>query len=85
MDLSKVSTEDLQKELDRRGEATADRPQIKEHIHWDYVIKHAENMINNIIKNGNPGKYYRQYTFESVLEAIYGSNVWAWWNTYNDG
>lgn len=81
-DLQRYSKEDLIKELERR-EAKSKIPaplpdeQIKENLFKlkDSAIHSIEQHFNN-----NDHEDDDHYTWEAVIEAVYGKDVWKWWN-----
>ncbi len=44
---------------------------------WDRVIELAADALDEA---NNPDSDIESYIFEAVLEAVYGSDIWSWWN-----
>lgn len=57
------------------------KPQIKDNIDWVPVKVFASSIINDIAD----GSYHEdddneQYLYETVIESIYGKEIWDWMN-----
>lgn len=58
-------------------------PRKLEKPDFSKLIEHLEGGIESAIQNdGYPGKDFAHYTFEAAMEAVYGPNVWDWWNDH---
>lgn len=44
------------------------------------LAKYVRECAEGLAEDGYPGKDYEHYCFELALEAVYGKNVWKWWN-----
>ncbi len=79
--LAYISTEDLQRELDRRKNSV---PVKVENPDFTDVITLSQGYINDILWQGFPGDDMRNHVLvknrivEAVIQAVFGSNVWDW-------
>jgi hypothetical protein len=73
--LKDVSIEDMQKEIKRR---LTTLPKVNSNIDWSPIINMVKNeIISNTVKD------YEHYLFEAVMEAMFGVDIWEWWNNRN--
>lgn len=77
-DLSQFTEEQLEKELERRK---IKRPVLNSNPNFSQVIRLTEDLINDVLS----GEYhedndYKQYIYEEVMTALYGSTLWDFFN-----
>jgi hypothetical protein len=75
-DLTKISTEDLVAELERRHAETteAEVPRPLPTMDWNPVIKLCGYHLKTLQHQT------KQYIYEAAMEAVYGDGVWDWIN-----
>lgn len=49
---------------------------------WSRLIAHLEDGMKGVVGTGNPGKDFQHYVFEEAMAALYGPDVWDWWNRH---
>lgn len=75
--LSSLSTEELEKELERRkAEAESPVPKMLENPDLTKVKKFAQTIINDIGDNKGIDDDDEAYMLEEVLKAYFGENVY---------
>lgn len=82
MSLQNYTTQQLEQELEnRRIEREAPPPLRNPLPNFEYVIKIATEHIDDVA-TGEEKDYElsdtKQYIYEAVIEAIYGSEIWEW-------
>lgn len=75
--LREFSTEDLEKELERR-EYLIDPVDVMD---WSRVIKYAKEYIDTLDEEGYELKDFHHYMSEAVLETIYGKGIFKFINS----
>jgi len=73
--LEEFSDEELEEEL-RQREARKSIPVENPHPDWSIVKTSAKEYINGLAENGRSPRDIEHYIFESVIEALYGQEVW---------
>lgn len=60
----------------------ADKPSPVDEPDWDAIVKIAESIISDVACNNceESDEDNKQYMFETVMETIYGKEIWVWWN-----
>jgi hypothetical protein len=74
-ELNEFSDEELKEELERR-ELSKNKPTQNPNPDWSVVKENAEYYVNGLIEEGRPPKDMEHYIFESVINTLYGRNVW---------
>ncbi len=77
MSLQEYTDEDLKKELECREREA--KPTVIKNPDWADVIQMATDHIEEV-NNGNARELDTNYMFEGVLEALYGPDIWDWYN-----
>ena len=83
MSIEQFTEEQLLAELKRR-EQTKDRPRPLNNPDYSQLIKVTEAIFDSYQKDG----YFKDddhWCYESLMECLYGSNVFNWINKVNDG
>lgn len=82
MKLNELSTEELEKELERRKEEKRlkQKPIPKENIDFSEVIKLAQEDIDEIFEEHSSPEDIEEYIYEAVMECIYGKDIFNWIN-----
>lgn len=75
--VAQLSTEELEAELDRRRKKTP-QPLLEP----DFTLLHAMVLqgVHTSIMNQCEDDDFEHAVFETVMEAIYGKDFWAWRN-----
>jgi len=84
MSLKEYSEKELQQELNDRKQRKQDTPTPVEEPDYSDVFASAVEYITELSETGSEPKDYPQYVFETVMEAVYGKNVWDYINEIND-
>ena len=71
----------LQIELKASMENDVPKPQLV--IDWGALAIMCGEHINDV-KNGSVHHDDKHYIFETLLETVYGSNIWEWYNKQTD-
>jgi len=79
MSLKEYSTEDLRKELTRREEESSAAAPL-EKIDWQPVIDLVIDGVDTMRNECYEPKDFEHYVYEAVMEAVYGKDVWKWYN-----
>lgn len=80
MTIRDYSDYELQAELKRRAENKRPIPQPLASIDWNLVEEHAINAVEYVSEtSGELPKALEAMLFESVMEAVYGPEIWDWW------
>jgi len=77
MKLEDLSTQDLEKELEKRRKAKLHISK-KENIDFAPLIELCEEYIEELIMEGSAYSYENK-AFETAVECIYGPQVWDWY------
>jgi len=85
-ELKSFSDAELAKELRRREDEKkkSRQPVAKLVIDWSILTRMVEQQVSAI--NDAPedergvDEDFDHYVFEAVMEAIYGPDIWTWWN-----
>ena len=78
-DLKNYTKDELLEEIERRDRRRKDRPiQVKD-PDFGPAVKYAEELMNDIEK-GEVNDDAQHYVYETVMEAVYGKDVWNWIN-----
>ena len=83
MKISDFSTEELQKEMDRRKIKKSIPQKLSEdeiEKNLNSLVEMAESMVQEKMKNGYSDEDNPQYCFEAIMQAVYGEKIWDWWN-----
>jgi hypothetical protein len=76
MKLNELSTEELEKELERRKEEKRlQKPAQKENIDFSKVIELAQEDIDEIFEEHSSPEDIEEYIYEAVMECIYGKDI----------
>jgi len=82
--LEDYSAEELQQEIDRRKAVKKlknQKPRPKEGFHKD-IVDICEGYMYSV-ENGSEREGDSHYIFESLLQTVYGNNVFDWINKIN--
>lgn len=79
MSLKNFSSEELEAELAKRKK-DKQRPKPLESPNFKNLIELVEKSIPEYLENGHVDDDFDHYVFEAAMEAIYGKNIWKWWN-----
>lgn len=74
---SNFTTEELEQEVTRRRELPA---QITE-PDWTALIDYVKEGMDQVSYGQGFPKDFEHWIYETVLETIYGADVWTWINT----
>lgn len=80
MDLSKLSDEDLEKELKRRKEQARKTPSPVPDPDWAKLVQTAQKCLADMEQNDYWDEDNDQYIYEAAMKAIYGPNFFDWFN-----
>ena len=83
MALKDFTTEQLQKELEKRT-ANQTRPLPLNRIKWEKLVEACEKVMEKYAVDG----YFKDdehYIYEEAIDLIYGPKAWEWINEYNIG
>ena len=84
MSLDKYTDDALRAELKRREDERRTPPKSLDVINYANVTMFVKDNINHLYERGHLRKDIEHSLFELVMEAVYGPNIWAWWNrNYN--
>lgn len=75
MSIKDFSTKELEDELARR---ITPCPVI--HPNWTSVVNYTQTAMRQIVRGDGLPKDFEHYLMETVLEAVYGKEVFTWWN-----
>ena len=78
MSLEKVSTEELEKELEQRRTKQSSCPTPLENPDFMYLKQTVVNAIETAVKEGYFDSDFKVYIYEAAVEAIYGKDFWEW-------
>lgn len=87
MNLSKVSIEKLQAEIDSRKTPKQPKPKPLPYEERNYATLNelCEEYVNQVDAIGCVEDGMNGYIFESAIEAVFGRDVWDWINKFNKG
>ena len=77
--LQEYPTKMLEKELKRREENSKTMLSLSK-IDWKPLTTYIKNGISMMKTECCMPKDFEHYIFEAVMEAVYGKNVWKWYN-----
>jgi hypothetical protein len=80
MSIRDYSKEELTAELKRREKLLAINPIPMDEIDWQPVVKMVTNTVGYMTNEGYAPKDFEHYIFEAAMEAVYGKDVWDWYN-----
>jgi anti-sigma regulatory factor (Ser/Thr protein kinase) len=80
-DLSEFSDEELERELNQR-ERQQSKPTQLPHPDWSVVKTNAEEYLEYLVEHGRADEDADHYIFESVMDALYGSDIWQFINSF---
>lgn len=81
MSLKNVSTEQLEEELKRRKEGNkVPQPLPLEQMNWQPLVAYVQSSVQEVAEEEGEPKDFEHWIFESVMETIYGKDIWKWWN-----
>ena len=80
--LDNISTEDLEKEIDKRKKQKVkdEKPTQLENIDIKSLKEICQNYIDDLEKNAYADEDYEHYIFETAMNCIFGKDVWKWIN-----
>ena len=82
--LKRFSKEELQAELKRREEENQKPPPVSDNMNWLPLIDYVKSSIDEIAAAPEEERYepkdFEHWIFETVMETIYGKDIWVWWN-----
>lgn len=76
--LSEASIQELEMEIARRG---LSRPDRIIHANWTSVANYVQDAIHALDRGDDLPKDFEHFLMETVLEAMYGKDIWIWWNS----
>lgn len=79
-DLSKITTDDLQRELTRRATESSKPPPPLEHPDFTALREMVINGINEAAEEEHQDEDFEHYVYEEAVIAVYGENFFAWRN-----
>lgn len=77
--LKNFSVQELKDELERRAKEDS-MPKPKIVIDWGPLQKYVQEGASSVAKEGYLPKDFEHYLYEMALEAVYGKEIWEWWN-----
>jgi len=78
--LSRLSTEELEAELEAREAEENAPPPLVEKPDWSNLKTFVVSQIEEISKPDGYAKDFEHYVFEQVMSTLYGNGFWAWYN-----
>lgn len=75
--LSKASIEELEAEITRRKYK---KPTLNIDIDWRTVIDYAQLILDQVELEHSLTKDYESVLSAYVMEALYGQDIWKWYN-----
>lgn len=78
--LSDYSDEDLQQELNDRKQRKQDVPQPLETPNYSDVYAFAVEYITELSEDGREPTDFQHGMYETIMEAVYGKDVWDYIN-----
>lgn len=57
-----------------------ERPEENTNPDWTTVKKYIKAGMDHLEREGGEDKDFEHYVFEAVMEAMYGPDVWDWYN-----
>lgn len=79
MNIADISTEELQKELERR-EDTKKGPAPLTVPNWTKLQQTVVDGIQKCIEEKYMDEDFTHYVYEAAMEAVYGDDFWKWRN-----
>jgi hypothetical protein len=73
-----ISEEEIDKAIDELAV-----PVAKEQPDFKALIEYLQYGLDTMAECGRPPKDFDHYVFETALEAVYGQNVWKWYNSFD--
>lgn len=81
MSLHNYTDDELKAEIDRRIQEENDRVfTVQTKMDWDNVIRAIEDYVLVARRDKYLLKDFDHYLFETVMETVYGKDIWKWWN-----
>jgi hypothetical protein len=77
MNIKKILTEDLEKELERRKREI---PRMCDNFSFIVLEKLCKTYIEELAVNGYVDEDYEHYIFEEAMKSFYNDNVFDWIN-----
>lgn len=84
MDIKYCSLEDLKAELKRREDEKKKAPTPLSDPDFLTLQNYIIDCVRTASKEGDLSKDLEHYVFEAAMEAVYGPNIWKWWNANAD-
>jgi hypothetical protein len=78
--LAGFSLEELQEEIDSRKHFPPPMPIDLDEIEWSLVLDNVESLILKVEAGDSLPEDFEDEVFRTVMEVVYGFDVWEWWN-----
>jgi hypothetical protein len=75
-----MTDDELEAELQRRKLVQITPPTPLANPDFSHLVKMVTTEVKELAKPDGYSKDFSHYIFEEVLTAIYGKNIWEWWN-----
>jgi hypothetical protein len=83
--LKHYSDEEIQQELAARAKENNKRPDALLVPDWSSLHKYVQSAVEQVHEDAYVPKDFEHYCFEMALEAVYGEDIWKWWNDHANG
>ena len=78
MSIRNFTSEELKSELERRE--TQPMPRPLEQMSFDKVIDRCKHAVEHLYHEGREATDVGRWVFEDAMEAVYGTDIWGWYN-----
>jgi len=78
MDITKVATEDLERELKARNKKVVSAPRPLPNPDFSALIDTVVGGTARTVADGYEDEDFKHYVYEAAVEAVYGKAYWAW-------
>lgn len=75
----------LQNELEQLDKSKSDAPKPLENIDYERIKANVVAHVQDLATNNYVSEDDHHYIFEVALEAVYGKDIWKWYNKTNKG
>ena len=82
--LEQFSTKQLLEELEKRNKPLPVIPLPKKEMNWDNIIHEITQGMQHLNNHNCLPKDFENEVYQLALEAVYGMNIWHWYNEIID-
>lgn len=81
--LSDATDQELQAEIEKRKRPARPIPLDLHDCEWHHIWSYVDDVVIDLSLGNQPPSNFDRHVFEMVIDAMFTSDFWKWWNKQN--